>query len=65
MQTGKTLNRFGLALMHLPMLVDTFNKDKQVPDKIFVDLKMWERILTNYSFSRWEFSWDDIKNRIL
>ena len=58
---GKILNRFGLAFMHLPMLVDAFNKDKHVPDGIFGDLKMWKRILFNSGFSSWEFSWYDIK----
>lgn len=61
MQKGKILNRFGLALVHLPMLVDAFNSNTSIADDIFADIEAWNNLLYNAGFSRFEFSWNDLE----
>lgn len=61
MQKGKILNRFGLALVHLPMLVDAFNSNTSIADDIFADIEAWKNLLYKAGFSRFEFSWNDLE----
>ena len=61
MQEGKLLNRFGLALVHLPMLVDVFNSNTSIVDEIFADIETWKKMLYKAGFSRFEFTWNDLE----
>lgn len=61
MQQGKILNRFGLALVHLPMLVHTFNTNTRITNDIFGDVEVWRNLLYKVGFSMFEFSWNDLE----
>ena len=65
-EQGKILDRYELAFLFVPLLVDTYNEylqrgeSIQVKEDMFYDKSFWKRIMQSMGVSRTNFNWDDI-----